>query len=315
VKPRTKLALRLLVIAVVAASLWFFVRHMEWAKLEEALRGATWWPLAISAVLAFTCLFLKSVCWRVMLAPNYRVPVMRLFRYTIAAFAGSALAPARAGEVLRIWVLKRRDGVPAADTAAVAVAEKLLDGMSMLLLVSPVPWLLPELPSWVSTALLTCAVIAVVAFGVLFVLVGRVAEKPGTSWFARFLAGMHVVRSPRRMVLSMLALMGVWIADLGEVMLCLYAVGIHLPIAAGLVILFALNLTIMVPSTPAQVGALEVGALAALDLLHVPSEQAITFALLYHAVQVIPLIIIGLALEHRLVLGRERMDAPAPAPG
>ena len=46
-----------------------------------------------------------------MLAPRHRVPVLRLFRYTIAAFAASALAPARAGEVLRVWVLRRRDGV------------------------------------------------------------------------------------------------------------------------------------------------------------------------------------------------------------
>src|SRR5262249_32664323 len=89
------------------------------------------------------------------------------------------------------------------------------------------------------------------------------------------------------------------------VMLVLHAVGIALPLAAGLLILFTLNLAIMLPSTPAQVGALEVGALAALNLLKVPHEPALAFALLYHALQVVPLIAVGLALELRLVLGRE----------
>jgi hypothetical protein len=67
----------------------------------------------------------------------------------------------------------------------------------------------------------------------------------------------------------------------------------------------------MVPSTPAQVGALEVGALAALDLLHVGHEAALAFALLYHALQVVPLIAAGLIFELRLVLGREG-DPNAP---
>src|SRR5262249_46787786 len=111
--------------------------------------------------------------------------------------------------------------------------------------------------------------------------------------------------SPKRLFGCLAVLVAVWLADLGEGMLVLYAVDIHLPIAAGLLILFTLNLAITLPSTPAQVGALEVGALAALDLLHVPSEPALAFALLYHALQVLPLIVAGLALELRLVLGRE----------
>jgi len=110
---------------------------------------------------------------------------------------------------------------------------------------------------------------------------------------------------------SLGVLLLVWIADLGEVMLVLYAVDIHLPVAAGLLILFTLNLTIVVPSTPAQVGAFEVGALVALDLLHIGHERALAFALLYHGLQVIPTIAAGLIFELRLVLGRDLEPAAA----
>jgi glycosyltransferase 2 family protein len=278
---------------------------MDFAEFEKALRSAKVWPLVVAAILNFVCLWGKAVCWRLMLAPRHRVSVIRLFRYTIATFAASAIAPARAGEVLRVWTLKRRDGVPAADTAAVAVAEKLLDGISMLILVAPVPWLLPGLPSWVAGAIALCAAIAITLFVGLFIAVGRVDATTSRTLVRRFLAGMHVLRSPKRLLLSLGVLILVWAADLGEVMAVLYAVDIHLPIAAGLLILFTLNLTIMVPSTPAQVGALEFGALAALDLLHVGGEAALAFALLYHALQVIPLIAAGLIFELRLVLGRE----------
>ncbi len=300
------LVVRLVAIGVIGAGLWYFIRHMEFDKLGKALSSASAWPLVIAAVLNFGCLWGKALCWRIMFTPRYHVPVLRLFRYTIAAFAASAIAPARAGEVLRIWTLKKRDGVPAAESSAVAVAEKLLDGMTMLLLVAPVPWLVPGLPSWVGGAIALCAGIAVLLFIVLYLAVGRVKADDGSSTLRRFIAGMHVVRSPKRLLGAAAALLLVWLCDLGQVLLVLHALGIHVPIAAGLLILFTLNLTIAVPSTPAQVGALEVGAIVALELLHVPGEPALAFALLYHALQVVPLIIVGLCLELRLVLGREQ---------
>lgn len=297
--------IRIAVIAVVAVALWWLARSLDAAKLGAALRAAPIAPLVVAAALHFVCLWAKAVCWRVMLLPRHRVSIARLFRYTIVAFAASAIAPARAGEVLRVWTLKRRDGVPVADSTAVAVAEKLLDGITMIALVAPVPWLLPDLPAWVGASIAGCAAVALLAFLVLYIVVGRATATAESSLVRRLVAGMHVVRSPRRLVQASGALLIVWLADLAQVLLVLHALGIVVPLAGGLLILFAINLTIVVPSTPAQVGALEVGAIAACDLLGVPREQAMAFALLYHALQIIPLVVVGLALEMRLVIGRE----------
>ena len=204
-----------------------------------------------------------------------------------------------------MWLLKKRDGVPVADVAAVAIAEKLLDAVSMLIMVAPLHWLLPDLPTWVTHSILICAVIAVVAFVGLFVAVGHVHADGSSSWFARFIAGMHVLRSGRRLVGSFAALLVVWIADLVMIWLVAHAVGLELSPGAGLLVLFTLNLAITAPSTPAGVGALEVGVLAATRLLGIPDEPALAFALLYHMLQILPLIAVGLALEWRLVLGKD----------
>jgi uncharacterized membrane protein YbhN (UPF0104 family) len=313
---RLILAIRLLAIAAIAVGLWWFGRTMDFAKLGAELGKAKIWPLVVAAALNFVCLWGKAACWRVMLAPRHQVSTLRLFRYTIATFTASAIAPARAGEVLRVWLLKRRHGVPAADSAAVAVAEKLLDVITMLILVAPVPWLLPDLPSWVARGIAIGAAGAIALFLVLVIAIGRVDPTKPPTLIRRFLTGMHVLRSPRRLLAALGTLFVVWFADLGMVMAVLYALDVHLPIAAGLLILFALNLAIAVPSTPAQVGALEAGAVAALLLLHVDREVALAFALLYHALQVIPLIAAGLIFELRLVLGRDgdRAAANEPAP-
>jgi uncharacterized membrane protein YbhN (UPF0104 family) len=324
---RLTIAIRLVVIGVVVAALWWFVRKIDFGELGKQMRSAKLWPLVLAAALNFVCMSGKAVCWHIMLAPRHRVRVSRLFRYTVATFAASAIAPARAGEVLRVWTLKRRDGVPVADTAAVAVAEKLLDGISMVILVAPVPFLLPGLPWQVAGGIALCATIALALFIGLFIAVGRVGETASSrTWVRRFVAGMHVLRSPKRVLGSLALLILVWSADLGEVMAVFYALDIHLPVAAGLLVLFSLNLWIAIPSTPAQFGALEAGAISALQLLHVGGEPAAAFALLYHALQVLPLITVGMILEHRLVLGRDgepsgelrngsgKVCAPQPAP-
>jgi uncharacterized membrane protein YbhN (UPF0104 family) len=315
-KRHLALAIRIVVICLIAAALWWFLRKVDFAELGKQMRSAKLWPLVLAASLNFLCLWGKAVCWRIMLAPHHRVGVGRLFRYTIATFAASAIAPARAGEVLRVWTLKRRDGVPVADTAAVAVAEKLLDGISMIILVAPVPFLLPGLPWQVAGGIALCAAIALALFIGLFIAVGRVGESASSrTWVRRFVAGMHVLRSPKRVIGSLVLLILVWSADLGEVMAVFYALDIDLPVAAGLLVLFSLNLWIAIPSTPAQFGALEAGAISALQLLQVGGEKAAAFALLYHALQVLPLLAAGLILEYRLVIGREGDPSSVTEPG
>jgi uncharacterized membrane protein YbhN (UPF0104 family) len=305
-------ALRIASIAIVVGLFAWFVRKIEWATLGRALRHADLLPLAVSSVLYFVCLFGKALSWRIMLQPNHVVPMGRLYRYTIAAFAASLITPARAGEALRVWALKRRDGVATADATAVAIAEKLLDAITLLIVCAPVPWLLPGLPDWVENTMLMCGGLAFGALIALFFAVRHVEAREPRSWFARFIAGMHFVRDPRRLTLSLITLSLVWVADTIAVVLVLHAVGIEISIAGAMFILFTFNLAVAIPSTPGQIGTLQVGALVATGLLGIPEEPALAFALLYQLMQVVPLMLVGVILELDLVRGRMPAE-PQPA--
>src|SRR5262249_18318170 len=110
-----------------------------------------------------------------------------------------------------------------------------------------------------------------------------------------------------------------WLIDFGCVLLVFSAVGIKAPPAVGLLVLLGVNVAILIPTAPGNLGALEIGAIAALDLVGVPRAPAGAFAILYHAVQAIPLLIAGL-FDLRLALGAGRLpgmldDAqPQPVP-
>jgi uncharacterized membrane protein YbhN (UPF0104 family) len=70
--------------------------------------------------------------------------------------------------------------------------------------------------------------------------------------------------------------------------------------ATWVVIYAAVNLVLLAPTTPAQIGVLEVGAVAALRAFGVPDEPALAFALLYHASHVVPPTVVGAILMLRL---------------
>jgi uncharacterized membrane protein YbhN (UPF0104 family) len=224
-------AIRIGSIVLVVGLLWLFAHRLDWVELGRAFRHASLWPLFLAAAFYFASLFGKAVVWRLLLAPKYVVPLPRLFRYTISAFAAAVITPARAGEVVRVVALKHNDGVTAWDASGVLVTDKLLHAVTLLLLTAPLPVLLPSLPGWVEHSLLVCASIAVGILVAIYIAVGRVGAREPQSWFARFLAGMHAVRDPRRMLASIGVLALVWSCDLASVMCVLAALGIDLSLA------------------------------------------------------------------------------------
>jgi uncharacterized membrane protein YbhN (UPF0104 family) len=294
------LGVRAVAVAAVAAGLYVFVRDLDGRALWAALQGAAFAPVVAGAAICFGNILWKSVGWHLLLGPEHPVSVLRLYRYTLAALAGSLLVPARAGEALRVYLLKRYDGVPITTSAAVALAEKLLDGLSLVVVVAQLPWLKPGLPAWVTRSILLLSVGAAVGMATLVVvrktaapqgLVGRLAER------------MMVLGRPRTAGPAFAAYLAGQIGDVVAVWLVLGAVGIHVGVGGALLVHLGVNVAILVPAMPGNVGSLELGALAALEILGVPRPAGMAFALIYHAMQNVPLLVIGL-LDARLSLGR-----------
>jgi glycosyltransferase 2 family protein len=302
---------RPLAIAVVVASTAWMLRDLHLAELVSALHRVSWWPIAISAALNFLILLFKAMAWRLLLGPRHPVPVHRLFSYTIGAYAGSALLPMRAGEVLRLWLLRERDGVPMERAAAVAVAEKLLDIVAILLVVAPLPWLVDDPPVGLRWWLVGSAVAVALAVAALRALAKRLAPE---RWLARFAAQVSVEHRPRTVLIALVLLILACLVDFAEIELVLWAVGIDAPVSATLMLLFLINVTIAVPSTPGQVGALELGALIAFGLYDIPRAQGLAFAIWYHALQIVPVVAVGLLLHARLLFGVSRQKSERDGP-
>jgi len=73
-----------------------------------------------------------------------------------------------------------------------------------------------------------------------------------------------------------------------------------LPWVAAPLVLLALNLAIAVPTTPGHVGAFEAAVVVALELLGCARPAALAFALVYHALMVLPVTAVGIVVFWRL---------------
>ena len=289
---RAQYVVRALVIVVVVAGFWLFARGLDLHALLLALRHARPVPLIIAGALSFVQLGLRALGWREVLTPIVQLSPGRAFRYTAAGAGMSIITPARAGEGLRVWLLKRDYGVTVASSSSAAIAEKLIDGVAMLVVLAPLPWLLPGLPHWVGRGIAGFSIVLGSALAILWFFAP--ANPTGDKWWHGLQAGLSIMRHPRHAGQALAAMIASWLTDLVEVTLVLYAVGVPVPIAAGLLILFTINMAIAIPGMPGQLGTMELGALVALELLHVPREQGLSFALLYHGVQVVPLLVVSI---------------------
>lgn len=278
---------RILALGALGASTLYCLQGLRIDALTAALRRANPLYLALGAVVNFGNMGFKSLAWDLLLPRGHGVPRWSLFRYTVATGALNVVMPFKAGEAVRLFRLYRHHHVPMPALVTVAATEKVLDVISLLILLGPLPFLLPNLPAWVAHALRVATTVTVAGIAGLWV---WLRLKPNVGGPAARSAA-HQARTLGRRLPLVLFIIGLsWCVDWLLIELVLAALDLKLAPILGLLVLFVLNLAIAIPSTPGQMGVLELGASSGLMALGVPQDQALAFGLLYHAAQVLPLL-------------------------
>jgi uncharacterized protein (TIRG00374 family) len=99
--------------------------------------------------------------------------------------------------------------------------------------------------------------------------------------------------------------------------LCMDGFDLGVGFAAGIFVVVAVNLALIVPSGPAGIGVFEAATLVALLTYDVDRSSALSYALVLHAINSIPFIVFGyVALHyHTVAVKRRRPDLSAAGLG
>ena len=313
---------RTIVVGLVGMGLMAFVlRGADLARVGDAVMNARLDLLGLAVLATVATYLARALRWCHLLEPLGRVHPGVALRATVMGFAATAILPGRVGEVLRPYVLARRERLSVSAAIGTVVLERLLDLAVILAIfgVSVVTYepprgaedsgLLPALYAGAAVAAgfaagtlaLACAAAASPAT------VGRGVERvtsvlPGglsqrlAQLSHRFSEGFGVMRRPGPLVWATVWTLVVWVSITAGLWLVSVAFGVDMSPAGAGIVLVLVVLGVAVP-TPAGVGgyhaAFQVGATT---LFAASAENAVGAGLVAHAISFLPVTIVGVVL-------------------
>ena len=299
--------LGLLISAVFA---YFAVRNVRLGDVWRGLQESNYWWILPSFGALGASVLLRTIRWRYLFPVATRPDLGPTFRATIVGYFFNIVLPARAGEAARVLALYQETGTSKAESAATVGVERAYDVLSLLvLLFVTLPWL-PHI-TWLRSAeqLAVALVVALVVIGVTLAVFGLrplhfvlrpLARLPFISQallegFGESLGrGLTGLRDLRLVALACLLSALNLLALALSVWFVMEGFGLRLPLVAAMLVVVATNLVQILPSSPAALGVFEAATLVALRVYDVSDADALSYAIVLHAVHVLPFIALGI---------------------
>lgn len=312
----TRFRTALVVFLAIALFAWF-LRGVDLSSVAGQIRRARGDLLALATLPLLITYVARTVRWQFLLEPIGETAFNTTFRATVIGFAAMALLPARLGDVLRPYLLARREGLAMASTFATIVMERVLDLVTVLVLLALYVAALggrETVPARLLGPLEASATIAAVVALVLLALMWTLATHPeriarlvlrsegvlpsriahALSGLARtFSEGFAVAREARALTFAILWSFPVWLAIAAHAWLVAAAFGIRMPFAGAFLLQSLLVIGVAMP-TPGGVGGYHaMFRLGVTAFFGAPDDAAVGAAIVAHALSLVPVVLLG----------------------
>jgi uncharacterized protein (TIRG00374 family) len=292
-------AISLAVAACLAAALLYYsLRGIEWRQVGHVVAGASPGALVLTTGIATLNLLLRACRWRILLNAEGHVSLPTVFWATTAGYFGNNFLPARAGELVRSFMISTRGGLEAAYVVATALSERAADAIALVVIGAVVLLTLPNPPGWLAGAARPFELVALV--GVLGIallpllgsLVTRAIERAPIPHALRpklittidhALQAMRAFHHRRRLSGFIALTAVIWFLDASSTMVVAAALGLTMPIPAAFLLIAGLGLGSALPSTPGYVGIYQFVAVTVLAPFGYTRADAIAFILVSQA--------------------------------
>jgi glycosyltransferase 2 family protein len=294
-------------IALTAVFLYLALRGVDWREVGTHLREADYLLLGAAVLVATLGIHVRALRWGPLLrpvAPGIALPP-RVAGVAIGLAANNVF-PARVGEFARTWVLARQARIPVTAALASVVMERMLDAVILLtillgVMASPAFPGLAGTGDFVQTTLRVVIALSAVLLAVLLslalfpvravavaerlsrALLPEAFRRPVVDALHAFVGGLHVLRSPRLLGISLLWAVGQWAFLALSFLLAFRAFGITEPGYLGALFLqSAIGIAVAIPSAPGFFGPFHAAAVWGLGIWGVEQARAASFAIGFH---------------------------------
>ncbi len=281
----------------VAVLVWLASKYGTDAMWRE-MRAANLPALALGLPLLVANMVLRALRWRNLLGPRGAFRLTTVFGALMIGYLSNTLLPARAGDLVRVYVLSRAGAVTWSRALSTIVIERVLDMAAVIGVLAIVAAASP-VPQWLRYGALLMAggtVVGVVALVLLGLfgehLIGRavayVAERAPTRAerlgrvCREFTAGIQRIGTPGVALIFTLYTAAIWALELAIVLVVAQAFDLELALLDAAVLMLFSLFSSLIPALPGQLGTFEIAMVSGLAYLGHGGTDALPFALALH---------------------------------
>lgn len=289
--------------------IYFSVRGIDFNETLTDLKKVHLGYAGLSLFFIILMQALRSYRWGVILEPMEKISQFTLFAVTSVGFLAIAAIPARIGELARPYLIAKRSSIKMSSALGTIIVERVLDSLAVLTITVAV-FILQDLPSWMFKSgilffSLTMLVIACmigliwrreravkIIDWILRWLPGKLAQKVNHV-IHHFIDGFQVITDVNSLLYLLLLSAVVWLVDVAAIYTLLLAFGFNLPLLAAFVVMVILIAGIAIPTAPGFIGNWHYACILGLSLFGIAKPEGFSFALVYHFLSMIVVIILG----------------------
>jgi len=295
---------------VSALFLVFALRNLHLGEVWAAMRTARYGWIVPGVAVYFFGVWARTWRWDYLLRPMKRIPLRRLFPVVVIGYMGNNVYPARAGEVIRAYVLRRREQVSISASLATIIVERVFDGLVMLIFVFlGLPF--TPMPTWLQWMVVAASLLFFGALAVFMTLAAKIewAEtayiwaidrvvpfrfRASVRGFAdRFMTGLHSLRSGRDVLMLFVTSVVIWLAETVKYWFVMHAFDFSVPFWVLMLMNGIVNLATTIPSSPGYVGTFDAPGIEILSIFGVARSLAASYTLVLHAALWLPITLLG----------------------
>ncbi len=297
--------------------IWLSMRGLKLGEFWETVKKANYWWLLPGIGVYFIGVWVRAWRWHYLLGPIKKIPTKTMFPITTIGYMGNNIYPARAGEVLRAVILKRKEDVPVSASLATIIVERIFDGVVMLAFVFVNLSELAKLTG-ASGFVGNIQQVAIIGTGVflgallVFLLAAmfpHTTAKIGT-WFVerftpqrlhekilgimhKFLDGLESLRSPFNVLMVFFTSVIIWLLETGKYWFVMHAFNFSVSFFALMLMNGIVNLATTIPSAPGYIGTFDAPGIAVLTAYGVDQATAAGYTLTLHVALWLPITLLG----------------------
>lgn len=305
-------------ISIGAIFLYLSFRNVNINDMVNVLTKANYWYILLSISILMFSHYLRALRWQLFLTPIKTINSGSLFSALVIGYAANTFVPAHLGEFLRAFVLSKKHNIFASTTFASIVLERIVDVLSLILVMVLVIFIHP-FPYWVVQSGIIMLIGAICLFVTLIslklfetktsrlihILFKPLPEKIGNkihSLILHFLSGVMPLKSIWHYFYASILSVAIWFCYALIYYFCLQALNLeeiyNLAWYVGLVVLVFTTISIVVPTSPGYVGTYHYLCQISLVMFGVSATEALSYASIAHAVIILPVTLVGLVMAN-----------------